>query len=65
MDRIEEAAQSLHKSMKGFGTDEARLIKEIVNHRNADRQLIKAKYMTMYGKVRSHPLAIFKEFSAL
>ena len=56
--KAEEAAKSLHKSMKGFGTDEARLIKEIVLHSNAQRQLIKQSYMTMYGKVSAtlHPL---------
>lgn len=47
---IEEAAKSLRKSMKGMGTDESRLIKEIVTHSNAQRQLIKQKYLTLYGK---------------
>lgn len=47
----EEAAKSLNKAMKGFGTDEKRLIKEIVSHTNGSRQIIKQKYITMYGKV--------------
>lgn len=47
---IEEAAKSLRKAMKGIGTDETRLIKEITGHNNAQRQLIKQQYMTLYGK---------------
>ncbi len=35
--------------MKGFGTDEKTIIKEIINHTNAQRQLIKEKYQSMYG----------------
>lgn len=50
MQQAEEAAKSLNKSMKGIGTDENRLIKEIVTHTNGARQLIKEKYLTMYGK---------------
>ncbi|RNA16723.1 annexin A7 isoform X1, partial [Brachionus plicatilis] len=50
MERFEEAAKSLKKSMKGIGTDESRLIKEIVNHTNSERQSIKEIYLTMYGK---------------
>lgn len=46
----EEAAKSLHKSMKGIGTDENRLISEITKHSNGQRQLIKQQYMTLYGK---------------
>ena len=50
MDNAEESAKSLHKAFKGIGTDESRLIKEIVNHSNGQRQLIKQQYLTMYGK---------------
>jgi hypothetical protein len=50
MEQAEEAAKSLNKSMKGIGTDEKRLIKEIVSHSNGTRQLIKEKYLTLYGK---------------
>jgi annexin A7/11 len=50
MEHAEEAAKSLHKAMRGVGTDENRLIKEIVTHPNGARQLIKEKYLTMYGK---------------
>jgi annexin A7/11 len=35
--------------MKGFGTDEKRIIKEIIAHTNVQRQLIKEKYQSMYG----------------
>jgi annexin A7/11 len=54
MDSIEETAKSLHKAMRGLGTDEDRLIREIVSHSNAQRQLVKAKYLTLYGKVRNN-----------
>ncbi|CAF0932991.1 unnamed protein product [Brachionus calyciflorus] len=50
MDQAENVAKSLNKAMKGFGTDESRLIKEIVSHNNAQRQMIKQKYLTMFGK---------------
>ena len=33
------------------GTDESRLIKEIVSHTSGQRQMIKDKYLAMYGKV--------------
>ena len=45
----EESAKSFHKAMKGIGTDEKRIIKEIIEHTNAQRQLIKEKYQNMYG----------------
>ena len=49
--QVEDAARSLHKAMAGIGTDEKRLIKEIVTHSNSFRQLIKEKYLNLYGKV--------------
>ena len=51
--KVEEAAINLHKAMQGIGTDEKSLIKEIVSHNNAFRQLVKEKYMTLYGKVNN------------
>ena len=51
MDDVEKACKSLYKSMKGLGTDESRLIKEIIENNNFTRQLIKRQYLTMYGKV--------------
>lgn len=75
MEKYEEAAKSLRKSMKGIGnnkswfvlkkilknflylgTDESRLIKEIINHSNSERQSIKEIYLTMYGKVSNQIL---------
>jgi hypothetical protein len=37
--------------MEGIGSDKERIIKEIVSHPNAFRQLVKEKYFTLYGKV--------------
>lgn len=54
MQEAEEGAKSLRKAMKGLGTDEARVIKEITSHKNGARQLIKQQYLTMYGRVSSH-----------
>lgn len=58
MDLIEETAKSFNKAMRGLGTDEDRLIKEIVSHSNSQRQLIKEKYLTLYGKVRNNKKCI-------
>ena len=38
--------------MEGIGSDKDRIIREIIGHDNSFRQLIKQKYMTLYGKVR-------------
>jgi annexin A7/11 len=46
----ETVAKSLHTAMKGIGTDEKRLIKELCSISNEQRQLVKARYITMYGK---------------
>lgn len=46
----EEVAKSLHKAMKGIGTDEKMLIKNIVSHSNSQRQVIKKTFLTLYGK---------------
>jgi hypothetical protein len=37
MSNVEETSKSLYKAMKGFGTDESRLIREIVLHTNSSR----------------------------
>ncbi len=52
MGEVEEACKLLNKSMKGLGTDESLLIKQIVGHNNATRQLIKRRYLALYGKVK-------------
>jgi len=46
---LEDAAKSFQKAMKGFGTDESRIIKEICAHSNSQRQEIKRHYLTMFG----------------
>lgn len=39
------------KAMEGIGSDKDRIIKEIVSHSNSFRQLIKEKYLSLFGKV--------------
>jgi annexin A7/11 len=36
--------------MQGVGTDEKRIIKEIIGLTNAQRQLVKERYKVMYGQ---------------
>jgi len=43
-------AEDLRKAMKGFGTDEAALIKICANRTNAQRQQIKSAYISLYGR---------------
>ena len=43
-------AEDLRKAMKGFGTDEAALIKICANRTNAQRQQIKAAYKATFGR---------------
>ena len=43
-------AEDLRNAMKGFGTDEAALIKICANRSNAQRQQIKAAYKATYGR---------------
>jgi hypothetical protein len=50
MINVEQVAESIHKSFKGMGTDEKRLIKEIVSVDNQTRQQVKEKYLTLFGK---------------
>jgi hypothetical protein len=49
MGDYEEAAKSFHQAMKGIGTDESRIIRELVANKNAKRQEIKKQYLLMYG----------------
>jgi hypothetical protein len=51
LSQMEEVAKSLNKAMKGLGTDEDRIIREISKYNSIQRQLIKSKYVTLYGKV--------------
>ena len=43
-------AEALRKAMKGFGTDEAALIKICANRNNSQRQQIKHAYKALYGR---------------
>ena len=43
-------AEDLRKAMKGFGTDEAALIKICANRTNSQRQAIKAAYKAAFGR---------------
>lgn len=52
----EEAAKSFRKAMKGLGTDEKRIIKEMCTHNLAQRQAIKTVYLTMFGKTLEEDL---------
>lgn len=52
----EDVAKSFKKAMKGLGTDEKRIIKEMCSHNIAQRQAIKTEYLTMYGKTLEEDL---------
>ena len=43
-------AETLRKAMKGFGTDEATLIKVVANRTNRQRQVIKEQYKAAFGR---------------
>ena len=45
----EKDAEALKNAMKGFGTDEAALIKIVANRNNEQRQKIKLAYKSAYG----------------
>ena len=46
----QQDAEALRKAMKGFGTDEAALIKIVANRTNVQRQQIKAAYKATFGR---------------
>ena len=46
----QQDAEALRKAMKGFGTDEAALIKIVANRTNAQRQQIKGAYKATFGR---------------
>lgn len=50
MDRYEEAANVFQGSFKGLGADQEKIIFEILKYTNYERQIIKEKYLTFYGK---------------
>ena len=43
-------AEVLRNAMKGFGTDEATLIKVVANRTNRQRQVIKDQYKAAFGR---------------
>ena len=45
----ETIARSFKDAMKGFGTDEQRIIKEICALTNAQRQIVEDRYQALYG----------------
>lgn len=47
---MEEAAENLHKAMRGLGTNEGKIIKEICDHSCVQRQGIKRIYFGLYKK---------------
>ena len=50
MSSAEKDAEALRKAMKGFGTDEAAIIKIIANRTNEQRQKITIAYKASFGK---------------
>ncbi|RNA07254.1 annexin A13 [Brachionus plicatilis] len=55
-EEYEQIAESFHTALKGFGTDENRIIKEISSITNDQRQIVKEKYLLMYGKTLEEDL---------
>nr|XP_042904152.1 annexin A4-like [Parasteatoda tepidariorum] len=47
----EKVASRLRKAMRGIGTDEKVIIDIMVGHNSTQRQIIKKKYKTMYGRI--------------
>ena len=43
-------AETLRNAMKGWGTDEATLIKVVANRTNRQRQVIKEQYKATFGR---------------
>jgi annexin A7/11 len=52
----EAVATALRKAMKGLGTDEAAIIKQLSSIDSNQRQAVKMKYKTMYGRDLIHDL---------
>ncbi|EGD73938.1 annexin A7 [Salpingoeca rosetta] len=46
----EELAQGLRKAMKGFGTNEKKIIEILTSCNNEQRQVLKKQFKTMYGR---------------
>ena len=52
----EKIAKSFRDAMKGIGTDEQRIIREISSITNAQRQIVEERYQAMYGKTLEEDL---------
>lgn len=63
--KMEQVAQSFQTAMKGIGTDENRIIREVIAYNNRQRQLIKSKYLVITGNVRHCYFIIFSFFLIL
>ncbi|XP_055927703.1 annexin-B12-like isoform X1 [Argiope bruennichi] len=48
---VENVVSRLRKAMRGIGTDEKVIIDILTGHSNSQRQIIKKKYKTIYGRV--------------
>ncbi|CAF0807107.1 unnamed protein product [Brachionus calyciflorus] len=46
---MEKVALSFQTAMKGIGTDENRIIREVIAYNNKQRQMIKSKYLVLTG----------------
>ncbi|KAK6043668.1 Annexin, partial [Cooperia oncophora] len=46
----EQAAESLERAMRGYGTDKQKVIEILVKCNNAQRQMIRTPYKVRYGK---------------
>lgn len=53
---MEEVARSVYNAMKGFGTDEKRLIKELVGVKSNQRHALRDKYKALYGSDLEHDI---------
>ena len=51
MSKYEECVKILNGAMKGLGTKEEVIIKELAKYRNQDLQQIKKTYLSCFGKV--------------
>ena len=57
--KMEQVALSFQKAMKGIGTDENRIIREVLAYNNKQRQLIKSKYLVLTGNVKFYKHELF------
>lgn len=53
---IDDSAKILHNAMRGIGTNEGKIIKEICDHNNKQRQEIKQAYVRLFNKTLEEDL---------